>query len=116
MKAFNTSLIIFIIGFLLISCENDNERILIKDFSKKQTITLKPNKFYPYSMMNIRVRGFVNDTVLIKLKSTEAQPILKLKGDFDETWKTDYYGEGPRTLIFEPYKATKGELEIEFNL
>lgn len=84
-------------------------------FSKDRSLTIEPYKFIPYSMLNIHVKGYVNDTILIKLKNKDAQPILKLKGEINEIWKTDYYGEGPRTLIIEAYKASDGELEIQFN-
>ena len=67
-------------------------------------------------MMNIWVKGYVNDTILIKLGSKNSIPILKLIGNINERWNTDYYGEGERKLIFEPYKATEGKLEIDFGL
>lgn len=55
--------------------------------------------------MNIWIKGYANDTILIKLNSKDNKPILKLKGQLNERWYTDYYGEGKRILIFEPYKA-----------
>lgn len=101
---------------LLTSCSKDNEKLKITDFSKSQTIKVRPYKNYPYSMMNIWVKGYANDTILIKLNSKDSKPILKLKGQINERWNTDYYGEGERILIFEPYKATEGKLEIDFEL
>lgn len=100
----------------MVSCGQDNEKIKVNDFSRSKTITLKPYKGYPYTMMNIWVKGYANDTILIKLNSNDSEPILKLKGEIDERWYTDYYGEGSRKIIFEPYKAKKGELEIEVKL
>ena len=67
-------------------------------------------------MKNVFVKGYVNDTILIRLGSMEGTPILRLKGRLDERWFTDYYGEGPQTFIFDPYKATDGCLEIRFTL
>jgi len=61
-------------------------------------------------MMNIWIKGYANDTILIKLNSVDSKPIMKLKGEIDERWYTDYYGEGNKIIIFEPYKATKGKL------
>ena len=52
-------------------------------------------------MMNIWIKGYANDTILIKLNSKDNKPILKLKGQLNERWYTDYYGEGKRILIFE---------------
>lgn len=108
--------ILFIILIFLISCSNDSGKLKITDFSKFQTIKVEPYKYYPYSMMNIWIKGYVNDTILIKLHSKDSKPILKLKGEINERWNTDYYGEGERILIFEPYKANKGELEIKIEL
>lgn len=86
------------------------------DFTKSKTIVVKPYKNYPYAMMNVWVKGYANDTILIKLNSKENKPILKLSGKIDERWYTDYYGEGERMLIFDPFKANKGELEIKIEL
>lgn len=103
---------------LLLSCieREDRKSITITDFSKSFSDTLYPNENSTYAMMNIWVRGFVNDTILIKLHSKDSEPILKLKGEINERWYTDYYGEGERIVIFEPYKATNGELEIKVKL
>lgn len=67
-------------------------------------------------MMNLWLKGQVNDTIKIKLGSADNEPILKLSGKIEERWYTDYYGEGPRTIIIDPYKATEGMLEIDFSL
>ena len=112
------NLIYVIICLLLIltSCSKDKERLKIVDFSKSQTIKVTPYKNYPYSMMNIWVKGYANDTIIIRLNSKDSEPILKLKGKINERWYTDYYGEGERILIFEPYRANNGELEIKIEL
>ena len=111
---FHTVLVLLCVT--LISCKDDRATIRVADFSKPLVIsqTLEPNFGYPYAMMNIWVEGYTNDTILIKLHSKDNKPILKLSGEIKERWYTDYYGEGPRTIIFESYKATKGELEIKF--
>ncbi|MDF0716258.1 hypothetical protein PY092_08880 [Muricauda sp. 334s03] len=101
---------------LLASCGKDDETLEINDFTKKRMIILEPYKNYPYSMMNVWVKGQVNDTILIRLNSLDSKPILKLSGKIDERWHTDYYGEGAKTIIFDPYKATQGNLEIKASL
>jgi len=101
---------------LLMSCVKDKKKLKVTDFSKSHTIKVIPYKNYPYSMMNIWVKGYVNDTVFIKLNSKQSKPILILKGQINERWNTDYYGEGERILIFEPYKGNSGELEIKIEL
>jgi len=109
-------IIILVLLVLFISCGRDEGNLKIMDFTKSKTIVVKPYKNYPYAMMNVWVKGYANDTILIKLNSKENNPILKLSGKIDERWYTDYYGEGERMLIFDPFKANKGELEIKIEL
>lgn len=111
-------LLFIISNALLVSCgeREDRKLIIITDFNKSFSDTLYPNKNSTYTMMNIWVKGFVNDTILIKLRSKDSKPILKLKGEINERWYTDYYGGGERIVIFEPYKATEGKLEIKYGL
>lgn len=106
----------YIILFLLISCGKDDEKLEISDFTKSKTIVLEPYKNYPYSMMNIWIKGYASDTILIKLNSKNSKPILKLSGEINERWYTDYYGEGERIIIFEPYKSDEGNIEIKAKL
>lgn len=106
--------LILVLSFL--SCKKDSKEIIIDDFSESKAIVLKPYKFYPYSMINIWVKGEVNDTVLIKLHSAESEPILKLSGKIDKRWSSDYYGGSKRIIIFDPYKADKGSLKIKAEL
>jgi len=101
---------------ILTSCNRDKATLNITDFSKDVTVKIEPYDKYPYTMMNIWVKGYTNDTILIKLDSHNNSPILKLSGKIDERWYTDYYGGGSKTMIFEPYKATDGTLEIKFEL
>jgi hypothetical protein len=67
-------------------------------------------------MLNINVKGYTNDTVKINYNLYGGTNFF-LSGKIDTMLvKTDYYGEGPVTLEFDPYKASNGELEIEFKL
>nr|WP_297788401.1 hypothetical protein [uncultured Allomuricauda sp.] len=115
MKQFNNSLLIMLFA-LLVSCGKDDETLEINNFTDTRTIILEPYKNYPYAMMNIWLKGEVNDTVLIRLNSLDSEPILKFSGKIDERWYTDYYGGGPVTIHFDPYKATDGNLEIKAQL
>ncbi|MBJ7882788.1 hypothetical protein [Gelidibacter salicanalis] len=108
--------LIWTLLILLSSCGQDNKILIIDDFTDSKIIVLKPYKNYPYAMMNIWVKGYTNDTILIKLDSKDSKPILKLSGDIDERWYTDYYGEGKRIIIFEPYKASDGKIELKTKL
>jgi len=105
-----------LMAFLLESCGKDDENLIITNFSESKTITLKPYAGYPYTMMNIWIKGYANDTIVIRLNSSDSEPIMKLKGKIDKRWFTDYYGGSSKIIIFEPYKATKGKLEIKVKL
>lgn len=105
-----------IIGYGLFIYSGDREKLTITDFSTPKEITLKPYKYKIYAMKNIKIKGYTNDTMLIYLHSVKGKPLMKLIGKVEEHWYSDYYGEGPVKLIFDPYKATEGELEIDFSL
>ncbi|MDT0552370.1 hypothetical protein [Urechidicola vernalis] len=109
-------IILLFFGFLSSCTSRDKTKIKITDFSEKTTRTIEPYKNDSYAMMNVWVNGFTKDTILIKLGTDESLPILKLSGTISQRWYTDYYGGGNRTLIFDPYKATEGDLEIKFEL
>ena len=81
LKAAKLSVKIMLIGVLMVLLtifalagygvlySKDEAKLKITDFSQSKTVTLKPYKFYPYAMMNVIVKGYVNDTILIKLDS-----------------------------------------------
>lgn len=108
--------ILFILSICLSSCNRDKIKLNITDFSKTKTVTLKPYKWYPYAMLKIRVKGYTNDTIRLNY-NLYGNTNFYVSGDIDTLLvQTDYYGEGPVTLTFDPYKATDGKLEIDFGL
>lgn len=109
-------LLIPILLLMLISCGKDDETLHITDFTEPRTVYLEPYDNLSYAMMNIWVKGYVNDTVLVKLHSKDSEPILKLSGNIDMRWHMDYYGGRNKIIIFEPYKATEGNLELKCSL
>lgn len=108
--------IIFILSIILVSCNRDKEKLKITDFSKQKIVTLKPYKWKPYAMLKIRVKGFTNDTIRLNY-NLYGNTYFYISGKLDTLLvQTDYYGEGPVTLTFDPYKATNGNIEIDFGL
>jgi hypothetical protein len=102
--------------FILVSCNKDKTHIEITNFSEKKVVTLEPYKWKPYAMLSIKVKGYTNDTIRLNYNLYGGTDFY-LSGKLDTLLvQTDYYGEGPITLIFDPYIATEGKLEIEFNL
>ena len=101
---------------LMISCNKDKVNMTILDFSKTEEIILEPYKFKPYAMFKLRVKGYSNDTIRINYNLYGNTNFL-LCGKVDKLLvSTDYYGEGLVKLIFDPYKATKGSIEIDADL
>lgn len=109
--------IILILSFT--SCNYDTRKFTVKDFSKKRIDTLKPYKwknyspFHSYVMYNIKVKGYVDDTIKIKHKGFYD---INLFGKIDTLIQSDYFGEYEIITIFDPYKANNGKLEIEYDL
>lgn len=101
----------------LTSCyNNDHKKIIITDFTVSRTDTLKPYKIpflRGYQMYNIVVKGYTNDTIKIK---HEGWFDINLSGQIDTVFKSDYYGTHNLAPIFDPYKATKGKITIEYSL
>lgn len=114
MRNKNYYLFVFFVSITLLSCSRkDRVFITITDFSKTQTVVVEPYGIIPYSMANIKVKGYVNDT--IKIIQGSGLFDIYLFGELDTIRKIEYYGEGPRTFIIDPYKASEGKLEMEFN-
>lgn len=86
-----------------------SREMLIENFSNNITDTLYPYKGKPYSSQEIRVKGYVNDTILIK--GIYGYPIY-LNGEFDKNFNSEYYGSYPSIIELDFYKASKGKLEF----
>ena len=99
---------------VITSCGRDDEKLSITNFNESRTIKLEPYKWYPYAMINIRVKGYVDDT--IKIKRGAPFYDINLVGQLDTVRQMEYYGEGPVEFTFDPYRATKGNLEINIEL
>lgn len=106
-----------IIGLILLiySCKKDNGVLIIDNFNKTDTITVIPYKFRPYALLNLRIKGLVNDTIKVKTEGVFNLELI-LSGALDTVVVSDYYGEGPIKCIFDPYKASEGYLIIEIDL
>lgn len=112
---FNVCVFSIVLTFL-VSCDNDYAELKISDFSKKESVTLTPYKLWPYAMLNIKFEGYVNDTIMMKWGYEKPMSEIILTGRLDTLIQTDYYGEGPRTFMFDPYRVTDGNLIIKINL
>jgi hypothetical protein len=110
-------IIIFLISVSILSCDktkrSDLKKIKLIDFTQKKIDTLIPYKSKTYYSYYVKVKGEINDSVKIKRK--DHYDII-LIGNIDTLINGDYYGNEKIIWVFDPFKATKGELEIEYGL
>jgi len=102
----------------MVSCvvyTKDRKKFVINDFSKVRLDTLIPNKNKSYYAYYIKVKGIVNDTIKIEMMNYGGHYIIP-PGEIDTLLNADYYGKDTLIWAFNPYKATKGKLEIEYAL
>lgn len=77
---------------------------------------LKPYSLKPYAMLKIKIKGFTNDTIRLNY-NLYGDTNFFVSGKLDTVLvQTDYYGESPVTLTFDPYKATDGKIKIKIQL
>lgn len=109
---------LILLVFLLFSLSNCNnhlirKKIVITDFSKKRIDTLEPNNLASHVGYYIKIKGHSNDSIKINLSGYND---IKLSGKIDTLMNGDYYGGEKMIFTFSPYKATKGNLEVEYGI
>ncbi|MBR9757930.1 MAG: hypothetical protein GYB39_07585 [Algicola sp.] len=108
----NYILLIFLSISLLISCSNNERKLLINDFSKKITDTLVPQESKSYGAAGYVIKGISNDTILMTFYGIKK----KFTGSFEYKFRLDYYGGSDVEFEFNPYRASQGEIEISYGL
>ena len=102
---------------LVFSCElytgKDHRKFTVTDFSKKRVDTLIPCDDKSYYAYYIKVKGQINDSIKIQ---REGYFDVILSGKVDTLINGDYYGKDTVIWTFDPYRAKKGKLEIEYAL
>jgi len=86
------------------------KEIFIDNFSNTTVNTLDPVIGKAYSSQEIKIEGYVNDTIIIR--DFYGYPIY-LNGKLEKVLNSEYYGSYPSTIKIEPYKATEGRLKIK---
>ena len=114
MKIFIRTFALMNFALFLGGCSKDKTVLVKEDFSKKDTITLEPYALKPYSFINLKIEGNVDDTIRIS-QGADYYDIL-LWGEIDTLRQIEYYGEGPRTFVIDPYRAKEGKLKISIQL
>ena len=112
----STLLIIFLAFLISCSESTDRKEIKITDFNEKFEDSLVPTD-RSYSTYYIRVRGYANDSIrIIPGQEGDGTYSFYYTGKIDEELRMDYYGTLTKHFTFDPYKATDGELIIEYKL
>lgn len=107
--------IIFIIC-TLVSCSNSEvkKEYTIIDFTKSISDTLSPIEDEVYTTQSIMLKGYSNDTIYVSFgKGTYKHYFVN---DIDITINPDYYGGSDAVFVFDPYRATKGKLDVKFSI
>jgi hypothetical protein len=92
----------------------DRKSFVITDFEKPILDSLVPSTHTAYSTYSIKIKGFSNDTILVY--QYDKSLALRLSGQIDSTFKSPHYGNATEFFIFEPFKATKGKITVEYML
>ena len=107
--------IVLIIAVLIFtSCDKydkDYSKFTVTSFSNKRIDTLVPSENKSYVSLYVKIKGYTNDT--IKISGIFG---MNLSGTIDTLVTGDYYGTHKIICVFDPYKATKGKLDIEYGL
>ncbi|MDT0554035.1 hypothetical protein [Urechidicola vernalis] len=100
----------------LYSCSEKTDRIqfTVENFSKGRIDTQKPYPNKSYTKALIRVKGFCNDSIIIKEQGDTYN--FKFSGNIDTILQMEYYGTYNKIFLFNPYRCTNGKLLIEYDL
>lgn len=102
--------LLILVGIAIIIGSNKNRQVFfVNSFDRPIENTINSRLDTDYSYEIVKVKGKVNDTILI-IPCEGCQP-KKLSGQINEKFMNKF-GEGKSIMRFEPYKATKGDLKI----
>ena len=111
-KGLTVTIILLLIGLgvaIIVGSMQGRDVFFINNFDAivNNSIPAKKDKNYTYEI--VRVKGNVNDTILVKpCENCEA---VKLSGEISQKFMNDFKG-GTSKMQFDPYKATAGKLKI----
>jgi len=111
-KGLTATIILLLIGLgvaIIIGSNQGRDVFFINDFDAivNNSIPAKKNKSYTYQI--VRLKGEVNDTIIVKPCETCKEE--KLTGQISVKYKNDFE-QGISKFTFNPHKATSGKLKI----
>lgn len=117
----NKNLILLTLIFLLSSCDTsaDKKNAKFDNFDKIFIDSLVPMADKNYSVFYVKIKGNSNDSIRLNISSDHNEN-EKLDyyfiGDFEKEIRLDYYGESKKYIKLDPYKATDGKLELDYQI
>ena len=120
-KNWNRVIVIMSVSLVSIACQKSTDKKFktINDFNSKFIDSLIPDNSNnnSYSTYYIHITGYANDSIRIKPGIEEDEfYYFYFKDSINEELRMDYYGHQTKYLLFDPYKASDGELEITYKL
>ena len=99
-----------LVGVAIILGSNKDRRVFfVNDFKESIQNTISSNTDNTYSFEIVKVKGEIDDTIIIT-PCKSCSP-MKLSGKINEKFKSEFT-QGNSIMNFNPYKATKGHLKI----
>ncbi|MBS7333208.1 hypothetical protein [Faecalibacter bovis] len=111
-KGLTATIIVLLIGLgiaIVVGSNQGRDVFFINDFDAIVTNSIPAKKNKEYSFQIVRLKGEVNDTILVK--PCETCKVEKLSGQISIKFKNEFH-TGTSRFSFEPYKATSGKLKI----
>ncbi|RLZ12041.1 hypothetical protein [Faecalibacter macacae] len=111
-KGLTTTIILLLIGLgvaIIVGGNQGRDVFFINDFNAIVNNSIPGNKNKDYTYQIVRLKGEVNDTIIVKPCETCKE--VKLVGDISVKFKNEFES-GTSRFSFDPYKATSGKLKI----
>lgn len=111
-KGLTFAIILILIGLgvaMILGSNQGRDVFFVQKFDRVINNSIKAKKNKKYSYQIVRLKGEVNDTILVK--PCETCKVEKLIGKISVKYKNDFY-EGISNFTFDPYKAKSGKLKI----
>ena len=115
------NLILLTLIALLSTCNSsaDKKSAKIDNFEKVFIDSLVPMSDKNYSVFYAKIKGYSNDSIRLNISSDKNEDEkfdYYFIGYFEKEIRMDYYGESKKYIKLDPYKATDGKLELDYQL
>ena len=111
-KGLTATIILLLIGLgvaIIVGSNQDRDVFFINEFDGIVSNSIPTNKTKNYTYEIVRLKGNVNDTILVK--PCENCKVEKLIGEISVKYKNTF-NSGISRFSLDPYKTTSGKLKI----